>query len=52
MQELFDIDLSEPSLLASRTGRWLRVRIQALINTNSRLHYALFPPSEEEVDED
>jgi len=52
MQERYQIDLSEPGLMDRRTGRWLRVRISALIHIDSRLHYALYPPSETEETED
>jgi len=47
MQERYGIDLGEPGLLERRSGRWLEVRIRALVHTDSRLHYALYPPSDE-----
>lgn len=45
MQELYGIDLNTPGLLDDRTGRWLSVRIQGLLDTrDSRLCNKLFPP--------
>lgn len=46
MQERYGLDLSEPGLLDRRTGRWLRTRILGLLEVESRLHRALFPPKE------
>ena len=48
MNEHYGIDLGEPGLLESRSWRWLRVRIRGLMDIDSRLRNALFPPKEGE----
>jgi hypothetical protein len=55
MHEHYGIDIAEPGLLESRSGRWLRVRIKGLshvasgglVPVRSRLGRALFPDKEE-----
>ena len=47
VQEHYGIDLAAPGLLDGRSGRWLRVRILGLLDVESRLHHALFPPKDE-----
>jgi hypothetical protein len=44
MQEHYHIDLAEPGLLKSKTGRWLRIRILGLLTEGTRTHAALWPP--------
>jgi len=44
MQEYYHIDLAEPGLLKSKTGRWLRIRILGLLTEGTRTHAALWPP--------
>jgi hypothetical protein len=44
MHEVYGVDIGEPGLLEHRSGRWLRLRIEGLVSTESRLHRELFPP--------
>lgn len=44
MQQFYHIDIAEPGLLETHSARWLRVRISGLLDIESRLRAALFPP--------
>jgi hypothetical protein len=46
MQQRYGIDLAQPGLLERRSWRWLKVRIVGLLDVDSRLSLAVFPPPE------
>jgi hypothetical protein len=44
LHEHFGLDVGDRALLRSRSWRWLRVRILALLSADSRLARATAPP--------
>ncbi|PSJ29916.1 hypothetical protein B7P34_04780 [Streptosporangium nondiastaticum] len=44
LHEVYGIDLGDERLLRSRSWRWLRLRILALLSAESRLARVLTPP--------
>jgi hypothetical protein len=47
LHDVYQIDVEEPGLLASRSWRWLRVRIIGLLTTESRLKRHFAPPADD-----